>query len=71
LAVLSLLLSICLIFAIFAPWTMGQTFSTLSPPDPTPPTGAPVDGDTSSSLGPPIAAPTPATPEVTTAYPIY
>ncbi|KAH8236616.1 hypothetical protein KR026_006933, partial [Drosophila bipectinata] len=70
LAVFNLLLSICLIFAIFAPWAMGQ-FSSLSPPDPTPPTGSPSSGSSTVQDGPPVASSTPAVPLESTIYPIY
>ncbi|KAH8383599.1 hypothetical protein KR009_009524, partial [Drosophila setifemur] len=69
LSVFNLLLSICLIFALCAPWVMG--FSSIPTPDPTPPTGAPVDTGNTGFPGPPQAAPTEASPEVSTVYPIY
>ncbi|KAH8278720.1 hypothetical protein KR018_007614, partial [Drosophila ironensis] len=72
-AVLTLLLSICLILAVAAPWAMA--FSSIPTPEPTPPTGTPtastVSGETTSFPGPPTAAPTDSTPEVNTIYPIY
>ncbi|EDW24953.1 GL24431 [Drosophila persimilis] len=67
---LYLLLSIC-IFLLCAPWSKAQTIPTLALPDPTPPNGAPVDGESTGFPGPPSAAPTEPTPEVSTIYPIY
>ncbi|KAH8353843.1 hypothetical protein KR084_008488, partial [Drosophila pseudotakahashii] len=67
----NLLLSLCLVFALCSSWV--AAFSSLSPPEPTPPSGAPVDGDGDSSTfpGPPQASSTNASPVVTTVYPIY
>ncbi|XP_017041012.1 uncharacterized protein LOC108087935 [Drosophila ficusphila] len=66
----NLLLSLCLVFMLCSSWV--AAFSSLSPPDPTPPIGAPVDGDGSSTFsGPPNAPSTQVTPEVSTIYPNY
>lgn len=64
----NLLLSLCLVFMLCSSWV--TAFSSLSPPDPTPPTG-PYDGDSTGFTGPPTAETTNATPQVSTLYPIY
>ncbi|EDW54612.1 uncharacterized protein LOC6613724 [Drosophila sechellia] len=66
----NLLFSLCLAFMLCTSWV--SAFSSLATPEPTPPTGAPVDGTTSTGFsGPPSAETTNATPETSTIYPIY
>ncbi|XP_016985079.1 uncharacterized protein LOC108048750 [Drosophila rhopaloa] len=64
----NLLLSICLVFMLCSSWV--SAFSSLSPPDPTPPTGSPPD-DNGANDGPPQASPTYPVPLVSTIYPKY
>nr|XP_016997253.2 uncharacterized protein LOC108057487 [Drosophila takahashii] len=65
----NLLLSLCLVLALCSSWV--AAFSSLAPPDPTPPTGSPVDDSSTGFPGPPPAETTLVAPEVTTIYPIY
>ncbi|XP_016960244.1 uncharacterized protein LOC108031391 [Drosophila biarmipes] len=65
----NLLLSLCLVFMLCSSWV--AAFSSLSPPEPTPPTGSPGDGSSTGFPGPPSAETTNPSPEVTTIYPIY
>ncbi|XP_017112099.1 uncharacterized protein LOC108135762 [Drosophila elegans] len=66
----NLLLSLCLVFMLCSSWV--AAFSSLATPNPTPPTGAPVDNNAPSSVqGPPTAEPTNATPLMSTIYPLY
>ncbi|KAH8232475.1 hypothetical protein KR032_007762, partial [Drosophila birchii] len=66
----NLLLSLCLVFMLCTSWV--SAFSSLAPPDATPPTGSPPDADAGTGFpGPPQAAPTEAMPEVSTEYPLY
>ncbi|XP_037729756.1 uncharacterized protein LOC119560400 [Drosophila subpulchrella] len=64
----NLLFSLCLVFMLCSSWV--AAFSSLATPDPTPPTGSPVDGNSTLS-GPPTAETTNATPEISTLYPLY
>ncbi|XP_017085068.2 uncharacterized protein LOC108117241 [Drosophila eugracilis] len=65
----NLLLSICLVFMLCSSWA--AAFSSLATPDPTPPTGTAATGSSTGFPGPPTAATTNPTPEVSTAFSIY
>ncbi|XP_043651328.1 uncharacterized protein LOC122618812 [Drosophila teissieri] len=66
----NLLFSLWLVFMLCSSWV--SAFSSLATPEPTPPTGSPVDGTTGTGFpGPPSAETTNATPEISTIYPIY
>ncbi|KAH8308312.1 hypothetical protein KR059_010383, partial [Drosophila kikkawai] len=66
----NLLLSLCLAFMLCTSWV--SAFSSLAPPDPTPPVGTTPGDDAGTGFpGPPQASPTEAMPIVSTEYPMY